>query len=234
MNPDRVFLVGIAWTLLLIGLLILREFLLALHRSEWRPALRTVNSMVLVMFGAAALTAMIQLATVISPSAARAPTPSGGVAARPTPTPAGPTSGATMPTMPPIPTPEPATSSPAQPTPIETPGPTPAPTVPGTPMPSATPVPSPSPTPTPATSGGTVTAGPTFRVYDVVDGQVSGFRDVQAAQRFSAEVEPPQTVAFPSLGDPEGVVRLVVIRTGPFAGVLVSPDDRGVEWVPAP
>ncbi len=63
---------------------------------------------------------------------------------------------------------------------------------------------------------------------------MSGFRDVRAAQRFSAEVAPPQTVAFPSLGDPEGVVQLVLIRTGPFAGVWVSPGDRGVEWMPTP
>ncbi len=222
------------WTLLLIALLILREYLLALHRGQWRPVLRTVNTMVLVMFGAAAVTAVIQLATVISPSAASAPVPSGEVRAGPTRSPArsapattiptvAPTT--TIPTVPPIPTPGTATPSPAQPTPGPTSGPTPTPQV--TPMASLTTTP-------PASGGGTVTAGPTFRTYAVADGQVSGFRDAQADQRFSAGTGPPQKVAFPSLGDPEGSVRLVLIRTGPFTGFWVSPDDRGVEWVPAP
>jgi hypothetical protein len=71
-----------------------------------------------------------------------------------------------------------------------------------------------------------------FRAYDVREGKVSGFREVQAARRFGAGVEPPQTLDLPSLSDPEGRVRLVRIRTGPFAGMWVSPDDPGVEWTP--
>lgn len=230
MSTDRVVVVGIAWTLFLIGLLVVRELVRAVDRPSWRPVLPFINALVVLMLFAAGLAAVLRLASLAGPSTSGATDRRGTPAASffavgPTPT---------LPSPPrsfePLPSPSPPPATPSAPAPTPTPTATPTPT----PV-SPTPIPTPIPTaiPTPDVAQASVTAGPRFRAYDVIDGRVTGYRTVQVAERFTARASDPLTYAFPTLSDPDGVIRLVRIETGPLAGVFLSPDAPGVDYQPA-
>lgn len=252
MTSDRILEVGIAWTVFLIGLLVVRELVRAVDRPGWRPVLPFINVLVVVMLFAAGLAAVIRLASLASPSTSGStdgrPTPvASAVAAGPTPVPPSPQlSLEPLPTSSTVPL-SPVPRSPTPPTPARTsaapgtPIPTPVPI-----LPSATPVPTPAPTAVPATpvptptlapsvdvAAGSVSAGPRFSAYDVSDGRVTGYRTVQVTERFTAAATDPMTYAFPTLSDPDGAIRLVRIQTGPLAGVFLSPDEPGVDYRPA-
>ena len=81
--------------------------------------------------------------------------------------------------------------------------------------------------------GGTVTVGTHFTAYEVKDGQVTGFRERQIAEPFTAPCTSPQDYAAPTLSNPQGHIRLVQILGGPYEGIWVNPDERGVSFTPS-
>jgi outer membrane biosynthesis protein TonB len=232
--------VGIVWALLLLGLLVLRELLRAGRWPGSRRILPVLNTLVAVMIVAFTLAAVVQLGTLVHPGAgpSGSPAPTVQPSILPTREPVTPSPSTTgKPTRAPRPTPTPretkppaATSTPTPtPTPAATPTPTPTPTPAPTPTPTPRPTPTPSPTPTPVQTGH-VSVPATFTVYDVQDGQVTGFHKVHASAGFTARASAPRRYAYPSFSDPNGTIRLVRILSGPFADAYVSPDDPGVVY----
>src|SRR2546423_394556 len=125
MSTERVVLVGIIWAVLLLGLLILREFLRAIRTESRRRVLPVLDRLVLVMIVAFAVAAGLRLVGLISPPANASPGTSSAtdVAA------VSPSSPTLVPTVGIPPTaPTPATTLP--PTPATTLPPTPATTLP--------------------------------------------------------------------------------------------------------
>lgn len=234
MTTDRIVVVGIAWTLVLIALLLVREWVRAADRPSWRPVARYIDLLAVVLLSAAGLAAVLRLASLANPPTTGS-TDGGSdpvaslVSERPTPT---------LPS--PQRSPEPPPSRPRSPSPTPTPMATPAPsptvspTAPPTPVRTTVPTPTAPPTPRPSVDvvQASVTAGPRFRAYDVVDGRVTGYRTVEVAARFTATASDPLTYGFPTLSDPEGTIRLVRILTGPLAGVFLNPDGPGVDYRP--
>lgn len=171
MSNDRIILVGIIWSLALLGLLVLREFLKAGRWHGSARVLKTLNVLVAVMIVAFSLAAVARLASLTGGPGA-SPSPSGLVTFA-TPTQA-PTPGATLPpsltgtpfveTFAPTPTLDLGTPMPTQTPTIATPPPTLAPTPSPVPTPLATPVPTPAPTPQ---AGGQVLVGRNFTEYEV-------------------------------------------------------------------
>jgi outer membrane biosynthesis protein TonB len=235
-SNDRIILVGIVWSLALLGLLVLREFLKAGRWHGSARVLRTLNILVAVMIAAFSLAAVVRLASLTGGPGA-SPSPSGLVAvATPTQPPTPP--GATLPPLPttPVvtlaptptlvsPTPIPTPALPTPPLPTVTPQPTVAPTP--TPIPTAPP----SPSPTPA-QGGEVAVGTTFTEYTVRDGVVIGSHKRHVSAAFTARCSAPTDYPEPTLSDPIGHVLLVHLESGPWAGIYVSPDDPGVSYTP--
>ncbi|MFN8619147.1 MAG: hypothetical protein U0869_00190 [Chloroflexota bacterium] len=195
----------------------------------------------------------------VAPSAAPTAVPTAPPTPAPTATPTPPPTPAPTPTA--IPTPTPAPTAPPTPTPTPTraPTPTPVPTARPTATPAPTPVPTRAPTPAPiatlappaaagspspsgssapSASGvpvvttGTVTLPARFTQYTVKDGRVTGFRKRTGDAGTTAPAAGPRTVSWATLSDPSGTKVLVKITAGPLDGVLVSPDDNGVEFVP--
>jgi hypothetical protein len=220
MSSDRIVLVGVIWTLLLLGLLVLRELLRASGRTKVRWVLPTLNVLIVVMIGAATLTAVLRLTSIGG-------APTTAVGANPSPTPAAvalsATPHATMPAMS-LPVLFPASPS-ASPTPSPTVRPTPSPT----PVPTPSPTPVPTVAPTPATGLARLPA--TFTAYQVSGDSVTGYRTVRGTAGFRARVSAPQACSMPTLSDPGATRRLVRILSGPFAGTWVSPQDAGVSLV---
>jgi outer membrane biosynthesis protein TonB len=189
MSTERVVLVGIIWAVLLLGLLILREFLRAIRTESRRRVLPVLDRLVLVMIVAFAAAAGLRLVGLISPPANASPGSSSAtdvaaispstptlaptVAVTPAPpTPAvtlPPTPGST-PTIPPTPTASPTVAPTATQNPTPTLPPTVAPTAPPTAppptvRPTAAPTVAPTPVPTvpptaPPTPSPTATATP--------------------------------------------------------------------------
>ena len=171
-NGDRIVLVGIAWTTVLLVLLVLREVL----RSSERPAavrvVPVVNVLTAIMIAAFSIAAVLRLTLLIDPPEVSAqtslsPTPAmlasvtitppplrtPTLASSPAPTPWRPLTSAPSLAPSPIPSPSPLPSptpkrTPTR-TPVPTPTPAPSPTPQPTPTPKPTPTPSPSPTPSP-------------------------------------------------------------------------------------
>src|SRR3954468_1779664 len=73
MSTERVVLVGIIWAVLLLGLLILREFLRAIRTESRRRVLPVLDRLVLVMIVAFAAAAGLRLVGLISPSTNASP-----------------------------------------------------------------------------------------------------------------------------------------------------------------
>ena len=92
MSSDRIVLVGIIWTLLLLGLLVLRELLKASGRARGRWVLPTLDVLVVVMVCAAALTGGLRLASILGPSVTTA-----GASPSPVPASASPVPGSPSP-----------------------------------------------------------------------------------------------------------------------------------------
>lgn len=243
MSTERIVLVGTVWAVLLLALLVLREFVRAVRSRSQGRILPVLDKLVVVMIVAFSLAAVIRLGSLVSPLGVSAspssPVPSGPIAGvSPSPTAqsspssaipsASPSLGVT-PTAPVTPTPTSAPTPTLEPS--VPPTPTPEPTAAPTPTPTPTPPPTPTPTPTPA-SGGQVTVPSTFRAYDVQDGRVTGYHDVRASAPVTARASDPQTFDYPTFSDPNGQIRLVRMLSGPYAGTWVSPDDRGVRYTP--
>jgi hypothetical protein len=254
LSNDRAVIVFVVWSLVLLGLLILREFLKSGRRDHSVRGLRILNLLVVVVIVVVIVTltlgAVLRLASITVFST---PSPSPNATAPATsdftlspPSIPGPTStappiaGSTeLPTLTLQPTPiatvlpSPSLSpTPTLPTPTATPIPTltfPTPTT--TPIPTPTPTPEPTPSPGP-TIGGTVTVGTRFTAYEVKDGQVTGFRERQIAESFTAPCTSPQDYPAPTLSNPLGRIRLVRILDGPYADIWVSPDDPEVTFKP--
>ena len=93
-------------------------------------------------------------------------------------------------------------------------------------------MPSPSELPTPTPAFGTVAVDRTFVSYSVEGDRINGFQTVELAAGFQARSTAPTTYRFPSFSDPQGSRDLVRIVSGPFADVLVSPQDPGVTYEP--
>jgi len=178
-STERVVLVGIIWAVLLLGLLILREFLRAIRTESRRRVLPVLDRLVLVMivaFGVAAGLRLVGLISppptaspgssgtdvaVVSPSATAAVTASQVTPVPPTPVvtvpPTLPPTPVATPTLPPTPVVTPtvaptATQKPTPtlpPTPVPTPVPTLPPTLPPTPVPTPVPTVPPTLPPTP-------------------------------------------------------------------------------------
>ncbi len=110
--------------------------------------------------------------------------------------------------------------------------PTAPPTAPPTVAPTATPTTAPTlePTPAPTGSQGTVAVTAKFRSYVVKDGTVRSFHEVQASHAFTADSTAPQEYSFPTFSHPDGTIQLVQLLSGPYAGLWVSPDDKGVHY----
>ncbi len=213
-TTDRTVVVAISWILLLIGLLLVRELVRVTDRPGWRPVVPFINALVVVILVAAGLAAGLGVASLASPRTGATPMPP----ATPVPSLAPATPTGTVSPMPPA-TPVPSLA-PATPTGIVSP------------MPPATPVTSLAPAPPTDVAQASVTAGPRFRAYDVTEGRVTGYRSVEVAHRFTTPASDPVAYAFPTLSDPAGAIRLVRITTGPLAGIFLSPDDPGVEYLP--
>ena len=246
MTNDRVILVGIAWTLLLLVLLVVRELVLAGKWRARRRVLPVLNTLVVVMIAAFSLAAILRLGNLANPAGSPGPSASGPVTAAsaspaPSPTQSVETPGGTLPIE--TPTTAPQTTPGASPT-EGTPAPTevlpspsavpsPAPTSPPEPTPTPTPTtaPRPTPTPTPPTTG-TAAVPATFTVYAVRGSSVTGFHDVHASSGFSARSTAPRLFTIRSFTNPNGRIRLVHVLSGPYAGVWVSPDDPGVSYTP--
>src|SRR4051812_673323 len=152
MSTERVVLVGIIWAVLLLGLLILREFLRAIRTESRRRVLPVLDRLVLVMIIAFAGAAGLRLVGLISPTTNASPGTSSAtdVAAV---SPSNPTLSPTVGTTTPPPTP--VATLPATPgsTPTTAPSPTPSPTVAPTatqnPTPTLPPTVAPTEAPTP-------------------------------------------------------------------------------------
>ena len=228
MNADRIVVVGVVWTLFLIGLLVLREFVIVADRPSWRPILPLVRALAIVMLGAAGLAAALHLALLASrpmdPAGAGGPTPlASSVAVVPTGLPR-----ASLASIVPA-SPSPKLSASPSPDRPSTPPPVPIVTPPSATQPPSSLAPETTrPAPTAATA--TVSAGPEFRAYDVEDGRVTGYRFISVEARITATASTATTYAFPSFSDPDGTIRLVRLQTGRFAGVFVSPDDAGIAY----
>jgi hypothetical protein len=167
MSTERVVLVGIIWAVLLLGLLILREFLRAIRTESRRRVLPVLDRLVLVMIVAFAVAAGLRLVGLISPSTNASPgtsaatdvaavspsnptlAPTVGItAAPPTPATTLPATPGSTPTIPPTPTASPTVAPTATQKPTPTLPPTVAPTAPPTAPPTATPTLAPTPVPT--------------------------------------------------------------------------------------
>ena len=241
MSNDRIILVGAVYSLALLGLLVLREFLKAGHWHGAARVLRTLNVLVVVMIVGFSVAAVLRLASLTGGPGA-SPSPSAPVAvASPTQQP---TPGATLPPLPTgtltvetfaptptlgLPTPIPTPTAPVIDTPPPTPEPTPTPVPTAIPTPVPTPVATPEPTPP---AGGQVSVGRTFIEYEVKNGQVTGFHERHVSAAFTVRCTAPSEYPAPTLSDPNGHVRLVHIESGPWAGIYVSPDDPGVSYSP--
>jgi outer membrane biosynthesis protein TonB len=253
-NTERIVLVGTVWAVLLLALLVLREFVRAVRSRSQRRVLPVLDKLVVVMIVAFSLAAVIRLGSLISPPGVSAspssPAPSGPIAgvspsasphasasvpvpsasaAVPSATPGATPSAAVSPPATPEATPTPVPT--AEPTPEPTPQPTPEPTPVPTPVPTPEPTPTPTATPTPV-SGGEVTVPATFKAYEVQDGRVTGYHMVHASRPVTARASDPQTYSFPTFSNPNGTIRLVQMLSGPYAGTWVSPDDPGVRYTP--
>jgi hypothetical protein len=182
MSTERVVLVGIIWAVLLLGLLILREFLRAIRTESRRRVLPVLDRLVLVMIVAFAAAAGLRLIGLISPQANASPGSSSATdvavvspsnptlaptvtAAPPTPVVTLPPTPGSTPTIPPTPTASPTVAPTATDKPTPTLPPTVTPTVPPTPPPTVPPTVAPTPVPSvpptaPPTPSPTVAATP--------------------------------------------------------------------------
>jgi len=155
-----------------------------------------------------------------SPSPAPAPTPSAphtsSASPRPTPSP------------PATPTATPRPSPTAAPTPTPTPDPSPSPA----PAASASPQPTPDPSTDPAASYGTLTLPTRFTDHRVTGRRVTGFKKRTLDAPITARGVGPRVYRIETLGDPSGRILLVRILEGPLKGVMVNPEDQGVEFQP--
>jgi hypothetical protein len=69
-------------------------------------------------------------------------------------------------------------------------------------------------------------------VYQVTDGQVSGYREASIAERTTARAEAPVIVRMPTFSDPDGTIELVRLVTGKLKGGYVQPGDPGIAYTP--
>jgi hypothetical protein len=219
MSPERVLIVGAAWALLLLGLLVLRELLRAADRPAARTMLPILNVLVVVMVAAFSLAAVLRAAELVGGSIATA----GGLT--------GPVVGSSAT---PIAEPTPA-STPSQPSRSVT---TPPPTVRATPSWSPSPTApvaaksSPSPGTTPASSPafGVVVAPVDSISYRVAGDRITGYSRLRIEAPITAPATAPRQFQFPTFRDPTGVKRLVRVVDGPLRGLWLSPDDPGVSY----
>ena len=142
MSGDRIVLVGIAWTVVLLVLLVLREVLRSSERPAAARVVPVVNILAGIMIVAFSAAAVLRLTLLVDPPDASAQT-----SATPTPS----AIGAVTITPPPLRSPRPARTPRPTPTPrpMRTPRPTPVPVVTLSPAGTVTPEPAPTPTPTP-------------------------------------------------------------------------------------
>ena len=100
MTTDRIFLVGILWALVLLGLLVVREVLRVSTRPGARALLPGLNILVVVMVLAFSLAALLRLAELVREPGEPGSTPSGQVAASsPSPGPIAPPSLNSLPSL---------------------------------------------------------------------------------------------------------------------------------------
>lgn len=246
MSTESIVLVGTAWAVLLLILLVLREFLRAARSDSRARVLPVLNRLVVVMIVAFSIAAVVRLASLINPAdvgAGATAVPSEIALASPSPaavTPASPTSkpsASAQPQQTPRPTRSPGPGATGTPKPVVTPSPAPTPAPTPTPQPTATPQPSPTTAPTPSgppEAAGQVTVPTTFNAYEVRDGRVVSFRRVRASAPETARASAPEAFSFPTFSNPHGTIRLVNMLSGPYAGTWVSPDDPGVRYTPGP
>jgi hypothetical protein len=243
-NTERLAPVAIVWTIVLIGLLVVREIMRADARWAGLSALRLLNVLVLAMVisisGAGVIYAVWSVASTGETSVAGR-SPQSGI---------DPPGSSTVPSAaPPFPSPSVGRSAtPPSPSPSVGRSATPpaggsshgieptasantASAMPSAPAPSATTAAVPMPSPT-ATAVWLVVAGPTIRTYEVLGSRVTGFQDVHLSERIIATASSPVTYVFPSFSDPEAAIRLTKILSGQFAGSYLCPDDEGVTFHP--
>jgi outer membrane biosynthesis protein TonB len=241
LNTERIVLVGTVWAVLLLALLVLREFVRAIRSRSQGRILPVLDRLVVVMIVAFALAAIVRVGSLIGPAApSGSPGPSSSQIANASATPSPSTSGKPTSTPKTTPKPTPSSSPSASPTPKPTPSPTPVPTPspsgpptsPPTGTPTIAPTQEPTPTPTPAPQGGTVSLPKTFRAYEVQGGMVVGYHEIRVKQRIRPRCTGEKDYPFPTFSDPNGKVKLVKIVSGKFAGKYVSPDDDGVIYRP--
>lgn len=250
MNTENIILVGAVWAVVLLVLLVLREFLRAIRVRSKARIMPVLDRLVLVMIVAFAVAAVVRVGSLVTEPASAEPSGSPGpsliaaASASPatavTPAVTSPTPGRTprVSALPsptgvrsPVPTPAPSPTQGQVPTPEPSPVPTPEPTPVPTPEPTPVPTPTPAPTSTPA-GAGVVAIQRVFRAYDVQGQTVSSYHEVHASSGVSARATVPAEYSLPTFSNPHGSVRLVRVVTGPYAGVYVSPDDPGVRYTP--